>query len=403
MDLASLFSSELVKGGLVLMLSGGLIYALKGSGRHVWFWLKSKCTVYVDVYNNDDLFKDTLAFLHDKHLTEKARVLSATTKYEKDGRRLIFSPAPGIHLIWYERRPIWLWRYRKEVTIGNSASLLEYFKLVSLGRDKTRITKLLNSASKWADNQDAGKLVVYCDDGYGTFVRRSRKRKRSLDSVVLDRGIMEDVVDDLGEFLKGAEWYFANGIPYQRTYLFHGPGGTGKTSAIMSVASAFDLSISIVGLLDPEMTDDKLVRLFHSAHSKTILLIEDVNEAFSKRGAPGRNKHNKLTFTGLTTALDGVSSHDGRLVMMTTNHLDELDEVLIRPGRVDRKFFIGLASTYQVRRMFLRFFPAREDLADNFCELMGDAKTSPADIQSLLMTHKNDPEGIFSGYFQGST
>ena len=44
---------------------------------------------------------------------------------------------------------------------------------------------------------------------------------------------------------------------------------------------------------------------------------------------------NRLTFSGLLNAIDGVTSTEGRIVFMTTNYVDRLDPALIRPGRVD--------------------------------------------------------------------
>ena len=104
----------------------------------------------------------------------------------------------------------------------------------------------------------------------------------------------------------------------------------------------------------------------------------------------------QVTFSGLLNTLDGVASSEERLVFMTTNHLDRLDPALIRPGRVDLKQEIGLASKSQLYKMYKRFYPDQtfaraEEFADKVMGL-GQRK-SIAHIQGHFMLFKNDPSG----------
>ncbi|KAK3049467.1 Complex III assembly protein translocase and chaperone, partial [Teratosphaeriaceae sp. CCFEE 6253] len=41
---------------------------------------------------------------------------------------------------------------------------------------------------------------------------------------------------------------------------------------------------------------------------------------------------------------------------MTTNHLDRLDDALVRPGRVDMTVHLDLATEWQVARLWERFY-----------------------------------------------
>jgi chaperone BCS1 len=60
--------------------------------------------------------------------------------------------------------------------------------------------------------------------------------------------------------------------------------------------------------------------------------------------------------SGLLNALDGVGSQEGRILIMTTNHIDHLDEALIRPRRVDRNVFFKLADKDIAARLFCTVF-----------------------------------------------
>jgi mitochondrial chaperone BCS1 len=47
-----------------------------------------------------------------------------------------------------------------------------------------------------------------------------------------------------------------------------------------------------------------------------------------------------------------VASQEGRVVMMTTSHVDQLDEALIRPGRVNLRVEFGLADNTIIAQIF---------------------------------------------------
>ncbi|CAN0117855.1 unnamed protein product, partial [Laminaria digitata] len=49
----------------------------------------------------------------------------------------------------------------------------------------------------------------------------------------------------------------------------------------------------------------------------------------------------RRTFQGLLNVLDGIVDTPGRIVIMTTNHPEALDAALIRPGRIDKKIYLG--------------------------------------------------------------
>ena len=53
------------------------------------------------------------------------------------------------------------------------------------------------------------------------------------------------------------------------------------------------------------------------------------------------NASPRRALQGLLNVLDGVVDTPGRIVIMTTNHPEALDPALIRPGRIDKKVYLG--------------------------------------------------------------
>ncbi len=89
----------------------------------------------------------------------------------------------------------------------------------------------------------------------------------------------------------------------------------------------------------------------------TVLLIEDVDCVFKEKRETTATTG--VTLSGLLNALDGVSSREGRVLFLATNHPERLDPALVRPGRVDKKIKLGYATADQARRLFLWFYRGR--------------------------------------------
>jgi chaperone BCS1 len=76
---------------------------------------------------------------------------------------------------------------------------------------------------------------------------------------------------------------------------------------------------------------------------------------------PNKEPDAGISLSGLLNAIDGVASHEGRVLIMTTNHPEKLDAALVRPGRVDRKVGFRLAMREEVRELFVRMYRVSEE------------------------------------------
>jgi mitochondrial chaperone BCS1 len=102
------------------------------------------------------------------------------------------------------------------------------------------------------------------------------------------------------------------------------------------------VNIYVISLSNPLVKDDTLVDLLSDTPKGSLLLLEDIDAAWLREGG------GSVTHSGLLNAIDGVASVDGRVLFMTTNHPEKLDEAFLRPGRVDVREHIGLGRLPRV-------------------------------------------------------
>jgi len=229
--------------------------------------------------------------------------------------------------------------------------------------------------------------------------------KRPASTVVLDDGVMDDVLKDVAKFIDREAWYVARNIPHRRGYLLEGPPGCGKTSLIRVVASEFNLPLCCVQLKGSRVGEAGIEAVLHKAPEGAIIFIEDIDCAeqggvASRAGQENNSVHvvagtsdpAKVTMSELLNAIDGLGAQTGRLLFMTTNHPERLDEALVRDGRVDRRFHLGLATRQMTKRVFLSicggdpFCSAKQAQAEQFAEAIREG-LSMAEIQGFLVRH----------------
>uniref|UniRef100_A0A8C9B3X3 Mitochondrial chaperone BCS1 n=1 Tax=Prolemur simus TaxID=1328070 RepID=A0A8C9B3X3_PROSS len=332
-----------------------------------------------------------------RHST-RTQHLSVETSYlqHESGRistKFEFVPSPGNHFIWYQGKWIRVERSREMQMIDlQTGTPWESVTFTALGTDRKVFFNILEEARELALQQEEGKTVMYTAVGSEWRPFGYPRRRRPLNSVVLQQGLADRIVRDIREFIDNPKWYTDRGIPYRRVKI-------SLNFAKHTLAGELEHSICLLSLTDSSLSDDRLNHLLSAAPQQSLVLLEDVDAAFLSRDLAVENpvKYQglgRLTFSGLLNALDGVASTEARIVFMTTNHVDRLDPALIRPGRVDLKEYVGYCSHWQLTQMFQRFYPGQApSLAEDFAEHVLKAATqiSPAQVQGYFMLYKNDP------------
>ncbi|GMM33581.1 bifunctional AAA family ATPase chaperone/translocase [Saccharomycopsis crataegensis] len=389
-------------GGGLMLLGTGLALIRSGTVKASSFVYR-QLLVDLEIPSKD---KSYLWFLEwmSKYKQRSSRHLSVETNYVQHDNGSIttnFSlvPGPGNHFIKYKGAYMFVKRERSGKLIDmTSGTPFETVTLTTLYRDRNLFYEMLNEAKTLALKSQEGKTVIYTSWGPEWRPFGKPRRKRLLESVILDNGIKQGIVDDVMDFLKSGQWYFQRGIPYRRGYLLYGPPGSGKTSFIQALAGSLDYNICILNLSEANLTDDRLNHLINNIPQRSILLLEDIDAAFTKRQQNKDQGAMGITFSGLLNAIDGVASAEEMITFMTTNHPEKLDPAILRPGRVDYKVLIDNASEWQMSQMFMRFYGEAENadkLRNEFLEKVRELriKVSTAQLQGLFVHNKMDPHG----------
>lgn len=388
--------NEFASGGLVLMIVGAIGAYLRSIPEKMGDWFIDHTTMMITVKDDDAAFVWVKEWFLEQQFLQKVRRVDLDTTLR--GERVAMIPAPGIHWFWYAGRPFKVWFMRNEGNAERMQKRTESLTFHTVGRRRAFLKSFVDDIVKChaKRNRVQSRLYNYNDgwdyaEGYSP---------RLLESVVLQPGEKEHIVDDIANFRKSRDRYSRLGVPYHRGYLFHGPPGTGKTSLVSALAAHFGLSIYCLNLA--ELNDRSLIGAVNDVPASSILLFEDIDcmrggkardaesasgreeVAAAKKGDAASDRHG-VTLSGLLNVLDGFFAPSGVLFVMTTNRIEALDAALLRPGRIDYKLYLGAASSRQKIALYLRFFPeAHESEASDFVE--SAAAETMAEFQGLLLS-----------------
>ncbi|KAM3551159.1 hypothetical protein MY1884_007858 [Beauveria asiatica] len=228
---------------------------------------------------------------------------------------------------------------------------------------------------------------------------------RSLSSVIITKDLKHKLVQDLNQYLDADNQakYSEHRIPYRRGYLLYGPPGTGKSSLGSAIAGHCGLDIYIVDI--PCVNDEQLKELFHKLPRKCIVLLEDIDAVGADRDEDGdehKGRRHQLSLSGLLNALDGVAAQQGRLLIMTTNHKENLDPALIRPGRIDLNLELTYANSELTANLFeFMYKPVGDTVSLKNEVLVAEAVEMDLDVFRKLCLQQRSKEGAADPPEQG--
>ena len=237
------------------------------------------------------------------------------------------------------------------------------------------------------------------------------------------------IKETIDHFLNNEDWYKKKGLNHTLGILLSGEPGCGKTSFIKALMNhtkrhcievklndKFDFSDLKDIIYEEEIEDDLIV-----PQNKRIIVFEDIdamgnvvkdrnlkqkenNEAEEKfssevlkliseddinedkksniskvKSKINKRENNNLSY--LLNILDGINETPGRIIIMTTNKPELLDEALVRPGRIDIRINFSKSTEEDVKNILNHYWKDEKDIWDKIgCLKELDKKFTPAEI-----------------------
>ena len=276
----------------------------------------------------------------------------------------------------------------------NSRSMYFYF----FGKNSRILKKRIEDAVYELNKPKGNELSLYSmygDDKELAF--RSiyqRVPGRSLDTIFMEDGVVESICNHIDKYLTTEGTYSGRGIIYKTGILLYGEPGTGKSSLIKALACKYNRDLIVADMTTfKDVGIEALTQSLNADESKYIMALEDIDCIMANRDSENIDKEDKNIVNKLLQFLDSNNSPSDIIFIATTNHIERLDEALLREGRFDIQVKIEGILEDKAREMCKSFNlddKTIDEVIDEIKDSGIDLKTSTirqSKLQAIILRH----------------
>jgi hypothetical protein len=332
------------------------------------------------------------------------------------------------------------------------------YRLSTYDHDITWLHKFVDTAMERFEQEKKNKLgseTYYFDQIMSrtpyansslVFSKSKFTSNRTLNNVYLRQ--IDELKQRVEFFMRRRDWYDSKGIPHTLGIVMYGVPGCGKTSTIKGIANDTKRHIFNIALSEIK-TKETLKSLFYNEQvhvlqdgktevlniplKQRLYVIEDIDamesvvikrstedkkkeeerklkvqaemellkmtqgEVVAKNMLSGKNgeEKDKLDLATLLNVLDGVRETPGRIIILSTNYPERLDEALLRPGRFDMMLEFEKHSSAVLQQHLEKHYDTilTEEQLKRLENSDLDKKWTPAEVSQILFRRVGDVDG----------
>lgn len=324
---------------LLIALASGLLAVLfrllKDTFTSIWNWIEEKIYFKVTITQESKLF-DAMNEWYVRSNPGKIKNIFARFNvnhvYGRANYRIHITPLDSLQLSSWEgatmliKKRTLYWKEDGEIVYDHE------YTITSFAEEGVR--DFLNYLEDtWNQKQNEGLHIVLRGEYHGDSNSFSKVIYKSFDDLFFDG--KKKLIKHLDLYLESEALYRKKKITYKTSILLGGSPGNGKTCAGFAIA---DYTRRPIYHVNPRSfaTDESFQNYIMNIERGSVILMEDVDSFFGNR-ENGTESKTFLSFSSILNTLDGLFSPHDVIFVMTTNKPEELDEALVRKGRLDLK------------------------------------------------------------------